>query len=141
MWLFFQQLSPNVNKPAKVMFRVFNSKIEYPKEKKKNVEISLEYDLYQNYIVNFEMNKSRSFCILLTLLAPEEGGGGTKCPDPFHIAITVFFQWETCFFITQLLFFWGQTVFNENKIYYFLPHPPPRGILKKRKNLKIGRRA
>ena len=68
----------------------------------------------------------------LTLLDP----GG----DPFHIAIAVFFSRKRVFYYLTFIIL-GLDSFSESFLIDFYPDPPPRGVLKNEKKLKIGRRA
>ena len=58
----------------------------------------------------------------LTLIAP--GGGGTKCPDPFHIAIAVFFfSRKRVFLLFDFYYFGVRQYFVTKKMEIFLGLP------------------
>ena len=68
----------------------------------------------------------------LTLLAP---GGGTKCPDPFHNAIAVFFSRKRVFLLFDFYYF-GVRQFLVKKNFIFFTRPPSEGGTKKTKKFE-----
>ena len=59
--------------------------------------------------------------------------GGTKCPDPFHIAIAVFFLVGNVFFLLFGFYYFEVRQFLVKKTPKFFTPPPSEGVLEKQK--------